>query len=142
MPKEDDRRWPHHREQVPRSYYPYKPIMAYPPYHSNHDLPNSPVYPMWGTTGSHTASMHTWGTPSYLPWPPAEIWHRKPYLGVTLVKLNTIIEIIFFSPCLACFKTDGIIIFWNFECSCLIFAYFYISDACGCMGLPCDATIA
>ncbi|KAJ6942949.1 two-component response regulator-like APRR2 isoform X3 [Populus alba x Populus x berolinensis] len=82
FPKEDDRRWPHHREQVPRSYYPYKPIMAYPPYHSKHDLPTSPVYPMWGATGSHTASMHTWGTPSYLPWPPTEIWHRKPYLGM------------------------------------------------------------
>ncbi|XP_034932694.1 two-component response regulator-like APRR2 isoform X1 [Populus alba] len=82
LPKEDDRRWPHHREQVPRSYYPYKPIMAYPPYHSKHDLPTSPVYPMWGATGSHTASMHTWGTPSYLPWPPTEIWHRKPYLGM------------------------------------------------------------
>ncbi|KAJ6415603.1 hypothetical protein OIU84_004409 [Salix udensis] len=82
LPKEDDRRWPHHRDQVHRSYYPYKPIMAYPPYHSNHDLPTSPVYPMWGAAGSHTAGVHMWGTPSYPPWPPAEIWHRKPYSGM------------------------------------------------------------
>ncbi|KAJ6695895.1 TWO-COMPONENT RESPONSE REGULATOR-LIKE APRR2 [Salix koriyanagi] len=82
LPKEDDRRWPHHRDQVHRSYYPYKPIMAYPPYHSNHDLPTSPVYPMWGAACSHTAGVHMWGTPSYPPWPPAEIWHRKPYSGM------------------------------------------------------------
>ncbi|KAF9685500.1 hypothetical protein SADUNF_Sadunf03G0061100 [Salix dunnii] len=82
LPKEDDRRRPHHRDQVQRSYYPYKPIMAYPPYHSNHDLLTSPVYPMWGATGSHTAGVHMWGTPSYPPWPPAEIWHRKPYSGM------------------------------------------------------------
>lgn len=113
LPKEDDRRWPHHRDQVHRSYYPYKPIMAYPPYHSNHDLPTSPVYPMWGAAGSHTAGVHMWGTPSYPPWPPAEIWHRKPYSGVTLVKLNTVIEILLFFPCLACFNIDGISIFWR-----------------------------
>ncbi|CAK7356198.1 unnamed protein product [Dovyalis caffra] len=82
LPKEDDRRWPQHRDQVQRSYYPHKPIMAYPPYHPNHALPPRPVYPMWGATGSHPAGVHMWGPPGYPPWPTTESWHWKPYPGM------------------------------------------------------------
>lgn len=82
LPKEDERQWTQHRDQVQRSYYPHKPIMAYPPYHSNHALPPGPVYPMWGATGSHTAGVHMWGPPGYSPWPPTESCHWKPYPGM------------------------------------------------------------
>lgn len=82
LPKEDERQWTQHRDQVQRSYYPHKPIMAYPPYHSNHALPPGPAYPIWGATGSHTAGLHFWGPPGYSPWPPTESCHWKPYPGM------------------------------------------------------------
>ncbi|KAJ6714866.1 TRANSCRIPTION ACTIVATOR GLK1 [Salix viminalis] len=82
LPKEDDRRWPQLREQVQRSYYPHKPIMAYPPYHSNHALPPAPVYPVWGAAGSHAAGGHMWGPPGYSPWPQTESCHWRPYQGM------------------------------------------------------------
>ncbi|KAJ8774472.1 hypothetical protein K2173_016918 [Erythroxylum novogranatense] len=77
LPKEDDRRWLHQRDQIQRSYYPHKPIMAYPPYHSNHTLPPGPVYPMWGATG-----VQMWGSPSYPHWPVTETWQWRPYQGM------------------------------------------------------------
>ncbi|XP_012074251.1 two-component response regulator-like APRR2 isoform X2 [Jatropha curcas] len=83
LPKEDDRRWQQQREQIQRSYYPHKPIMAYPPYHhSNHNFPLSPVYPVWGAAGTHPAGVQMWGSPGYNPWPPAESWHWNPYTGM------------------------------------------------------------
>ncbi|KAJ6427031.1 hypothetical protein OIU84_022595 [Salix udensis] len=82
LPKEDDRRWPQLRDQVQRSYYPHKPIMAYPPYHSNHALPPAPVYPVWGAAGSHAAGGHMWGPPGYSPWPQTESCHWRPYQGM------------------------------------------------------------
>ncbi|PKI46907.1 two-component response regulator-like APRR2 isoform X1 [Punica granatum] len=77
LPKEDDRRWPQHRDMVPRSYYPHRPIMAFPPYHSNHL-----AYPVWGVQGNHQPGMQFWGPPSYPPWQPAENWQWKPYPGL------------------------------------------------------------
>ncbi|KAL5551217.1 hypothetical protein UlMin_001393 [Ulmus minor] len=82
LPKEEDRRWPRPREQVQRNCYPQQPIMAYPPYHSNHAFPVAPVYPMWGQPGSHPASVQMWGSPGYPPWQPSESWHWKPYTGL------------------------------------------------------------
>lgn len=82
LPKEDDQRWPQQRDQIQRSYYPHKPIMAYPPYHSNHTFPLGPVYPVWGAAGSHPAGVHMWGSPGYHAWPPTESWHWKPYPGM------------------------------------------------------------
>ncbi|KAJ9135080.1 hypothetical protein P3X46_032299 [Hevea brasiliensis] len=82
LPKEDDRRWSQQRDQVQRSYYQHKPIMAYLPCHSNHTFPLSPVYPVWGAPGSHPAGVHTWGSPGYSPWPLRESWHWKPYPGM------------------------------------------------------------
>ncbi|KAA3469197.1 Two-component response regulator-like APRR2 [Gossypium australe] len=79
LPKEDDRRWPR-RDQTQRSCHPHKPIMAFPPYHSN-PVPVGPVYPMWGTP--HPASIQTWGSQGYYhPWQPTESWQWKPYPGV------------------------------------------------------------
>ncbi|TYI70074.1 hypothetical protein E1A91_D08G196800v1 [Gossypium mustelinum] len=79
LPKEDDRRWPQ-RDQTQRSCHPHKPIMAFPPYHSN-PVPVGPVYPMWGTP--HPASIQTWGSQGYYhPWQPTESWQWKPYPGV------------------------------------------------------------
>ncbi|OMO77186.1 hypothetical protein CCACVL1_15170 [Corchorus capsularis] len=80
LPKEDDRRWPQ-RDQTQRSCFPHKPIMAFPPYHSNHVVPVSPVYPMWGAP-PHPANIQMWGSPGYPPWQPTESWHWKPYPGV------------------------------------------------------------
>ncbi|XP_022738486.1 two-component response regulator-like APRR2 isoform X2 [Durio zibethinus] len=80
LPKEDGRRWPQ-RDQTQRSCYPHKPIMAFPPYHSNHVVPIGPVYPMWGAP-PHPASIQMWGSQGYPPWQPAESWHLKPYPGV------------------------------------------------------------
>ncbi|EOY24079.1 hypothetical protein QUC31_008580 [Theobroma cacao] len=79
LPKEDDRRWPQ-RDQTQRSCYPHKPIMAFPPYHSNHVVPVGPLYPMWGAP-PHPANIQMWGSPGYPPWQPAESWHWKPYPG-------------------------------------------------------------
>ncbi|KAH1106520.1 hypothetical protein J1N35_010288 [Gossypium stocksii] len=79
LPREDDRRWPQ-RDQTQRSCHPHKPIMAFPPCHSN-PVPVGPVYPMWGTP--HPASIQTWGSQGYYhPWQPTESWQWKPYPGV------------------------------------------------------------
>ncbi|XP_022732092.1 two-component response regulator-like APRR2 [Durio zibethinus] len=77
LPKEDDQRWPQ-RDQTQRSWYPHKPIMAFPPYHSNHVVPVGPPYPMWGAP-PHLASIQMWGSQGYPPWQPTEGWHWMPY---------------------------------------------------------------
>ncbi|XP_020206071.1 two-component response regulator-like APRR2 isoform X2 [Cajanus cajan] len=80
LPKEEDRKWLNPRE---KSYCVQRPIMAFPPYHSNHTLPLAPVYPMWGQSGNQTAGMQIWGSPGYPMWQPtAESWHWKPFPGV------------------------------------------------------------
>jgi hypothetical protein len=56
-----------------------RPIMAYPPYHSNHTFPPAPAYPMWGQHGSQTAGVPIWSPPGYPLWQPTESWHWKPY---------------------------------------------------------------
>ncbi|XVE57496.1 hypothetical protein DITRI_Ditri04bG0095600 [Diplodiscus trichospermus] len=80
LPKEDDRRWPQ-RDQTQRSCYPHKPIMAFPPYHSNHVVPVGPVYSMWGAH-PHPTSIQMWGSQGYPPWQPNESWHWNAYPGV------------------------------------------------------------
>ncbi|PQQ01976.1 two-component response regulator-like APRR2 [Prunus yedoensis var. nudiflora] len=84
LPKEDDRRLPHPRDPIQRSYYPQnqKPIMAFPPYHYNNSLSMAPVYPMWGQPGSQPAGVQMWGSPGYPQWQPSESWHWKPYQGM------------------------------------------------------------
>lgn len=82
LPKEDDRKWPHARDQMLRNYYPHKPIMAFPPYHSNHLVPTGPVYPVWGAPGNHLAAVQMWAPPGYPPWQQAESWNWKPYPGM------------------------------------------------------------
>ncbi|XP_057415613.1 two-component response regulator-like APRR2 isoform X1 [Lotus japonicus] len=69
LPKEESRKWLNQRDAVQRSYFHQRPIMAYPPYHSNHTLPMPPVYPMWGP-------------PGYPLWQPTESWHWKPLPGM------------------------------------------------------------
>ncbi|XP_039057357.1 two-component response regulator-like APRR2 [Hibiscus syriacus] len=79
LPKEVDRRWPR-GDQTQRSCYPHKPIMAFPPCPSNHVVPVSPFYPMWGTP--HPVSIQSWGSQGYCPWQPTETRHWKPYPGM------------------------------------------------------------
>lgn len=80
FPKEEDRKWLNQRE---RSYCVQRPIMAFPPYHSNRTHPMAPIYPMWGQPSTQTAGMHIWSTPGYPLWQPtAEHWHWKPFPGV------------------------------------------------------------
>ncbi|TYH97415.1 hypothetical protein ES332_A12G241400v1 [Gossypium tomentosum] len=76
LPKEDNRRWPQ-RDQTQRSCYPHKPIIAFPPHYSNHDVPVGPLYPMWGAP----SSIQMWGSQGYPLWQPTESWHWKPYPG-------------------------------------------------------------
>jgi len=68
-----------------RSYYPYKPVMAFPSYlAANHTIAPGQVYPVWGQQTGRPPGFPMWGSPGY-PWQPAiETWHwNKPYPGVT-----------------------------------------------------------
>lgn len=76
---DEDRKWPNRRDPMQRNYCMQRPIMAYPPYHSNHTFPPAPAYPMWGQHGSQTAGVPIWSPPGYPLWQPTESWHWKPY---------------------------------------------------------------
>ncbi|KAI3664241.1 hypothetical protein L6452_25938 [Arctium lappa] len=82
LPKESGRKWPQTRHSTPRSYYPQKPIVAYPPYHSNHTLPGSQVYPAWPPPHSYPPPPQMWGSPYYPAWQSSESWLWNPYSGV------------------------------------------------------------
>ncbi|KAJ7952644.1 Two-component response regulator-like APRR2 [Quillaja saponaria] len=82
LPKEEDRRWPYLRDSMQRNYYQQRPIIAFPPYHSNQSLTTAPVYPMWGQSGSQPTGVQIWGTPAYPQWKPAENWHWKHFPGM------------------------------------------------------------
>ncbi|KAF9619744.1 hypothetical protein IFM89_009086, partial [Coptis chinensis] len=73
VPKDDDRRWQHPRGPTPR-VYPHKPIMAYPPYHTNHSFTPNQFYPIWGHPNNHHSSMHMWGHPGFPTWHPQDSW--------------------------------------------------------------------
>ena len=88
LPKEEDRKWLNQRDPMQRSYCLQRPIMAFPPYHSNHTLSPAPAYPMWRQSGSQTAAMQVWGPPSYPMWQPPESWHWKP-LPPVIILLRT-----------------------------------------------------
>lgn len=75
LPKEDDQRWPpHQRDPMQRSYYPHKPVMAFPSYHSNHALQTGQVYPMW----PNPAGAQMWAPPAYPTWQRTEPWLWPP----------------------------------------------------------------
>ncbi|XP_024985885.1 two-component response regulator-like APRR2 isoform X2 [Cynara cardunculus var. scolymus] len=82
LPKESGRKWPQTRHSTPRSYYPQKPIVAYPPYHSNHALSGSQVYPAWPPPHSYPPPPQMWGSPYYPAWQSSESWMWNPYSGV------------------------------------------------------------
>ncbi|KAK7330865.1 hypothetical protein VNO77_25071 [Canavalia gladiata] len=82
LPREEDRKWLNQSDPMQRSYCLQRPIMAFPPYHSNHPVSMAPVYPMWGQSGTQTAGMQIWGPPSYPLWQPTESWHWKPFPGM------------------------------------------------------------
>ncbi|KAJ7944635.1 Two-component response regulator-like APRR2 [Quillaja saponaria] len=82
LPKEENRRLSHQRDSMQRNYYPQKPIMAFPPYHSNQTLSTAPVYPLWRQSGSQPTGVQMCCPPAYPLWQPADIWHWKPYPGM------------------------------------------------------------
>lgn len=84
LPKEDERRWPRPqpRDLVQRTYYPHKPVMAFPTYHSNHASTAGQFYPAWIPPGGHPNGAHMWGSPYYPGWPPPETWHWNPQPGL------------------------------------------------------------
>ncbi|XP_055821113.1 two-component response regulator-like APRR2 isoform X1 [Solanum dulcamara] len=84
LPKEVERRWPHPqpRDSVQRSYYPHKPIMMFPQYHSNHVAPGGQFYPAWVPPASCPNGLQVWGSPYYPGWKPAETWHWTPHPGL------------------------------------------------------------
>ncbi|KAL8150571.1 hypothetical protein V2J09_020379 [Rumex salicifolius] len=88
LPKQEERRWPHPRPSMQRSYYPlHRPVMAFPPpyhHHSNHTYPpGSQVYPMWSQAGAHPPpGVQMWPPPCY-PWQSVDNnWLWKPYPGM------------------------------------------------------------
>lgn len=82
LPKESGRKWPQTRHSTPRNYYPQKPIMAYPPYHS----PATHVYPAWPPQHNYNYTPpppQMWGPPPYYPaWQSSENWMWNPYSGL------------------------------------------------------------
>ncbi|XP_071726395.1 two-component response regulator-like APRR2 isoform X2 [Rutidosis leptorrhynchoides] len=83
LPKESARKWPQVRHSTPRTYYPQKPIMAYPPYHSNHTVPSTQVYSSWPPTHNYAPPPQMWGPPYYPSWQPSERnWLWNPFSGV------------------------------------------------------------
>lgn len=90
LPKEDEKRWPRPqpRDSVQRSYYPHKPIMAFPTYQSNHAPATGQFYPPWVAPGSYPNGAHMWGSPYYPGWRPSETWHRTPHPGVIFPSLT------------------------------------------------------
>ncbi|GAB4857787.1 Two-component response regulator-like [Ancistrocladus abbreviatus] len=78
LPKEDERRWPRPRDSLHRSYHPYRPLMAFPAFRSDHTFQMGPVYPLWGQPGNQPLGTQMWGAPAY-PWQPMENWLWKPY---------------------------------------------------------------
>ncbi|KAM7525389.1 hypothetical protein LguiA_015291 [Lonicera macranthoides] len=80
LPKEEDRRWPNPRDSTQRSsYYPHKPVMAFPPYHSNHPLRAGQLYPSWVPPNGYQSGVQMWAPPYYPSWQPTDSWHWKPY---------------------------------------------------------------
>ncbi|XP_058764969.1 two-component response regulator-like APRR2 isoform X2 [Vicia villosa] len=83
LPKQEDRKWLYQRDPMQRGYCFQRPIMPCPPsYYSNHALPQAPLYPMWGQSGSQMAGMPIWGPSSYPVWQPTESWHWQPFPGM------------------------------------------------------------
>ncbi|KAJ0681368.1 putative response regulator and transcription factor RR-A-type family [Helianthus annuus] len=82
LPKDGGRKWPQTRHSTPRNYYPQKPIMAYPPYHSNHALPQAQVYPAWPPPHNYAMPPQMWAPPYYPAWQSSENWMWNPYPGL------------------------------------------------------------
>ncbi|KAI3821465.1 hypothetical protein L1987_09033 [Smallanthus sonchifolius] len=82
LPKDGGRKWPQTRHSTPRNYYPQRPIMAYPPYHPNHTLPPTQVYPAWPPPHSYALPPQVWGPPYYPAWQSSENWMWNPYQGL------------------------------------------------------------
>ncbi|KAG9452229.1 hypothetical protein H6P81_005133 [Aristolochia fimbriata] len=78
VPKEDDRKWPTHRDPLHRSFI-HRPLMAYPPHHSNYGISTGQIYQVWGHPSCNPSSMPMWGNPGVAAWQPAESWHWKTY---------------------------------------------------------------
>ncbi|XP_068635495.1 two-component response regulator-like APRR2 isoform X2 [Aristolochia californica] len=76
--KEDDRRWPPHRDSSMNRSHIQRPLMAYPPHHSNYGISTGQIYQVWGHP-SCNPSMPMWGNPRFAAWQPPESWHRKSY---------------------------------------------------------------
>ncbi|XXG43730.1 hypothetical protein AAC387_Pa01g3704 [Persea americana] len=81
MPKEDERKWQLQRDPMQRGYM-HKPLMAFPPYHSNCGLPAGQIYPVWGHPSCPTPGMQMWGHTGYPAWQPPENWLWNTYPGM------------------------------------------------------------
>lgn len=88
MPKEDARKWHPQRDPMQRAYM-HKPLMAFPPYHSNCGLPAGQIYPVWGHPSCPTPGIQMWGHPRYPAWQPPENWFWKTYPAVIYLHNST-----------------------------------------------------
>ncbi|XP_043693291.1 two-component response regulator-like APRR2 isoform X2 [Telopea speciosissima] len=78
VPKEDDWRW-HHSTDTLQRVYAQKPVMAFPPYHSNYGLSANQIYPVWG----HPPSIQMrGGHPGFPSWRLPQSWPWKTYPGM------------------------------------------------------------
>ncbi|OIW10317.1 hypothetical protein TanjilG_28068 [Lupinus angustifolius] len=82
LPKEEGRKWLNQRDPMQRSYCLQRPIMTFPPYHSNHTLSPAPTYSMWGQPHCQMPGMQIWSPPGYPLWQPTESLHWKPFPGM------------------------------------------------------------
>nr|XP_018678067.1 PREDICTED: two-component response regulator-like APRR2 isoform X1 [Musa acuminata subsp. malaccensis] len=76
LPKDEDRRWQADKDPTQRGYIP-RPILAYPPYHTDCGAPTNQIYPFWVHPNYHT---HGVGQAGYTRWhPPPQSWPWKTY---------------------------------------------------------------
>ncbi|XP_064957774.1 two-component response regulator-like APRR2 isoform X1 [Musa acuminata AAA Group] len=76
LPKDEDRRWQADKDPTQRGYIP-RPILAYPPYHTDCGAPTNQIYPFWAHPNYHT---HGVGQAGYTRWhPPPQSWPWKTY---------------------------------------------------------------
>ncbi|XP_020577588.1 two-component response regulator-like APRR2 isoform X2 [Phalaenopsis equestris] len=79
LPKEDDRRWQLHADPSQKGYL-QKPVMAFPPYHSNYIIPPSQPYPIWPHQTYHLPHVQMWRHSGFPSWPPPpENWPTNIY---------------------------------------------------------------
>ncbi|XP_077237159.1 two-component response regulator-like APRR2 isoform X2 [Tasmannia lanceolata] len=75
-PKVDEMGWPMKKS------YAHRPIVAFPPFHSDFGLPTSQIYPVWGHPSSHPSGAQMWSHAGLPVWQPPKNLLWKTYPGM------------------------------------------------------------